>query len=271
MQPYFFPALGYFDLMRTTDRWILFDTVQYRRHSWLNRNRILHPASGWQYVSAPLKKHHRDTLIRDVEVREGDEWKRRIVGQLAHYKKRAPYYARTVEWVEDALDTDTLPGSPAESIEDDASAFLVDLDAENGSPAKRHPARVVFKTEGGDYIGDNHLLVTPVLGFPLYPDHTYAAVVTDAIRSADGKRVVPGVDFEQTLHEEPAFGPLLNWLGADGAPAAEDVVTASVFTVGNPAATVFRAREVILRDIEPPTPVSMDPEDPTDDYVEFRG
>lgn len=106
MQPYFFPGLGYFDLMRTTDRWILFDTVQYRRHGWLNRNRILHPSSGWQYVIAPLKKHHRDTPIRDIEVREGNEWKRRIFAQIAHYKKHAPYYTRTAELVEDALDTD---------------------------------------------------------------------------------------------------------------------------------------------------------------------
>ena len=42
MQPYFFPYLGYFDLINQVDTWIVFDIVQFIRHGWINRNRILH-------------------------------------------------------------------------------------------------------------------------------------------------------------------------------------------------------------------------------------
>jgi hypothetical protein len=106
MQPYFFPYVGYFSLIDATDKWIVFDGVQYIRHGWVNRNRILHPTEGWQYVIVPLKKHSRDALISEVEVAAGDDWKRRILAQLEHYKRRAPFYDPTVELVRRCLDDD---------------------------------------------------------------------------------------------------------------------------------------------------------------------
>ncbi|RME42333.1 MAG: hypothetical protein D6796_14555 [Caldilineae bacterium] len=103
MQPYFFPYLGYFDLIHATDQWIVFDTVQYIRHGWMNRNRILHPVSGWQYIVVPLKKHPRHTPIKDVQIAGNTGWQKRILGQLAHYKKQAPHYTETMELVEACL------------------------------------------------------------------------------------------------------------------------------------------------------------------------
>ena len=42
MQPYFFPYLGYFSLIAASDQFIVFDVVQYIRHGWINRNRIIY-------------------------------------------------------------------------------------------------------------------------------------------------------------------------------------------------------------------------------------
>ncbi len=103
MQPYFFPYVGYFDLIDYADRWIVFDPVQYIRHGWINRNRILHPKEGWQYVTVPLRKHARETPIKDVEVNDDLPWREKIAGQLQHYRKRAPYFRETLALVEDCL------------------------------------------------------------------------------------------------------------------------------------------------------------------------
>jgi len=46
MQPYFFPYIGYFALMRVTEQWIVFDTPQYIRKGWINRNRVLSKGQG---------------------------------------------------------------------------------------------------------------------------------------------------------------------------------------------------------------------------------
>ena len=101
MQPYFFPYLGYFDLINISDQWIVFDTVQYMRQGWINRNRILHPKEGWQYIIVPRKKHRRQTAIKDVEVSADPEWRRRILAQIQHYQKGAPCYEETYQLVEE--------------------------------------------------------------------------------------------------------------------------------------------------------------------------
>ena len=54
MQPYFFPYPGHFALIASVDRWIVFDVTQYTPKTWMNRNRVLHPASGAMYVTVPL-------------------------------------------------------------------------------------------------------------------------------------------------------------------------------------------------------------------------
>lgn len=107
MQPYFLPYLGYFSLIKHTDRFILFDPVQFIHHGWIERNRILNPNGGDQYISIPLKKHSLDTLIKDIEIRNDEDWKNKIKAQLVHYKKRAPYYKETMEVLDKILEYET--------------------------------------------------------------------------------------------------------------------------------------------------------------------
>lgn len=103
MQPYFFPYLGYFQLINYVDKWIFFDDVQYINHGWMNRNRILHPKEGWLYIILPLQKHSRDDLIKDIKINNNENWREKILGQLSHYKKKAPYYNNTIDLVNECL------------------------------------------------------------------------------------------------------------------------------------------------------------------------
>ena len=103
MQPYFFPYIGHFDLIHYSDRWIVFDVVKYIRHGWMNRNRILHPNEGWQYIIAPLAKHPADTLISDIAVNDAIAWRDKILGLLQHYRRRAPHYDVVSDLVRDGL------------------------------------------------------------------------------------------------------------------------------------------------------------------------
>ena len=103
MQPYFFPYLGYFDLINMVDEWIVFDTPQFMRHHWINRNRILHPNAGWQYICVPLKSHHQTTPINQIEISNDTDWENGILRQLLHYKKDAPYFAEVMAFLEDCF------------------------------------------------------------------------------------------------------------------------------------------------------------------------
>ncbi len=41
MQPYFFPYIGYFQLINAVDTFVIYDDVNYIKQGWINRNRIL--------------------------------------------------------------------------------------------------------------------------------------------------------------------------------------------------------------------------------------
>lgn len=103
MQPYFFPYLGYFDLINCSDQWVVFDTAQYIRHGWVNRNRILHPKESWQYIIVPTKKSSREEKISNILINAETDWKRKILGQLQHYKKTARYFKETIGLVEECI------------------------------------------------------------------------------------------------------------------------------------------------------------------------
>jgi len=103
MQPYFFPYLGYLDLINCSDRWIVFDTVQYIRHGWINRNRVLHPIEGSQYIIVPLKKRKKEEKIVNVTIDNSQNWQGKLIGQLQHYKKHAKYFDETISLLETCI------------------------------------------------------------------------------------------------------------------------------------------------------------------------
>jgi hypothetical protein len=55
MQPYFFPYIGYFQLIKAVDEFVIYDNIQFTKKGWINRNRILVNQSD-DYISLPLKK-----------------------------------------------------------------------------------------------------------------------------------------------------------------------------------------------------------------------
>jgi len=134
MQPYFFPYLGYFELIERTDRWVVFDVVQYNTKSWMSRNRILHPKKGWQYIGVPVCKAPRGTHIRHIRVHNMEFALARILGQLDHYKKHAPHFRRVVELVQaafNATESDRLLDLNMVSLEATCSYLGIDF---NWSP-----------------------------------------------------------------------------------------------------------------------------------------
>ena len=109
MQPYFFPYLGYFGLIHATDRWIVFDTPQYIRRGWVNRNRVLSTGkSAWQYVRVPIAQCDRSTPIHRVQTHPTELWREELLNSLAVYRlKNAPHYPETMEFLRETLDCET--------------------------------------------------------------------------------------------------------------------------------------------------------------------
>ena len=56
MQPYLFPYLGYFQLIKNVDKFVFFDNVNFKKKGWINRN-FLRNNQGSMMFSMSVKKN----------------------------------------------------------------------------------------------------------------------------------------------------------------------------------------------------------------------
>ncbi len=103
MQPYFFPFFEQFRLIAACDLWIVFDTPQFSRKSWINRNRILNRDKGWTYLSIPVQHRGLGTPIKDALIATNQDWRAQLMDKLKVYQKEAPFYITVCDLVRDAL------------------------------------------------------------------------------------------------------------------------------------------------------------------------
>ena len=70
MQPYFFPYIGYYRLMQVADVFVIYDNVQFPRRGWVHRNKFTSVKGELQWLTLPLSKHPRSTLINQIQFRD---------------------------------------------------------------------------------------------------------------------------------------------------------------------------------------------------------
>ena len=93
LQPTYLPWSGYFDMIDSTDIYVVFDHVQFERKSWQQRNRIKGP-NGAHWLTIPIQKVARDTPICDIRISydQGDPLSKHWKAITFAYQK-APYFA----------------------------------------------------------------------------------------------------------------------------------------------------------------------------------
>lgn len=91
-QPECLPWLGFLDKALRVDVFVLLDSVQYRKDYFQNRNRI-RTATGWTWLTVPVSTKDRSrTLIREIEIVDGDgRWRRKHLAQWKTNYRTAPY------------------------------------------------------------------------------------------------------------------------------------------------------------------------------------
>lgn len=112
MQPYFFPYIGYFQLIHAVDRFFLYDNLDFSSGSWMNHNRILVVGRLPTSFSAPVRQRKATKTIRNTELVGGSYWRRKLLRSIEVNYQRAPYFRVVCGLVEDVLMHDA--GSLAE-------------------------------------------------------------------------------------------------------------------------------------------------------------
>lgn len=88
MQPYFFPYLGYWQLLANVDKYVVYDDVTYIKGGWINRNNFL--INGQKnLLTMQLEKASSYTLIKDIAIK--DDFVKFLKTIEMGYKK-APFF-----------------------------------------------------------------------------------------------------------------------------------------------------------------------------------
>lgn len=93
MQPYFMPYIGYFQLIKAVDKFIVYDDVNYIKRGWINRNNILVNNQS-SLFSIPVSKSSQNSKINEVMINSDtfEIWKQNFLRTLEYNYKKAPFY-----------------------------------------------------------------------------------------------------------------------------------------------------------------------------------
>ncbi|MFC1665861.1 WbqC family protein [Pseudomonadota bacterium] len=98
MQPYFFPYIGYFQLIASVDLFIVYDNIKYTKKGWINRNRMLQNGKTIIF-SIPLKND--SDYLRICERRLSENFDRdKLLNKFNSAYRLAPFFARTFGLIE---------------------------------------------------------------------------------------------------------------------------------------------------------------------------
>lgn len=98
MQPYFFPYIGYFQLIKSVDVFIVYDNIKYTKKGWINRNRMLQNGKDVIF-SLPLKNGSDSLEVCERDL-AADFNRDKLLNQFKGVYLRAPYFEQTFPVVE---------------------------------------------------------------------------------------------------------------------------------------------------------------------------
>lgn len=104
MQPYVFPYLGYFQLIKAVDTFVFYDDVNFINKGWINRNKILVNEKAYRFT-IPLKSQSQFKLISETEIDRlnFDNFNRKFLKTINQSYKKAPHFDSVFGLIENFL------------------------------------------------------------------------------------------------------------------------------------------------------------------------
>ncbi len=102
MQPYFFPYIGYFQLMNAVDKYIVYDDVNYIKGGRINRNVILINGES-KPINLLLKEASPNKHINEIELLHDSIAESKMLITIEMNYKKAPYFEVVFSIVEKVI------------------------------------------------------------------------------------------------------------------------------------------------------------------------
>jgi hypothetical protein len=92
MQPYFFPYIGYFQLINAVDKFVVYDNIEFTKKGWINRNRILVNGKD-AYITLPLKKDSDYLHVKQRALASNwQEERKKLLNRVTESYRKAPFF-----------------------------------------------------------------------------------------------------------------------------------------------------------------------------------
>ena len=101
MQPYFFPYIGYWQLINSVDTFVLYDNIQFTKKGWINKNRYLENGKDKLFSICIEKDNHLLNVIDRVISPEFN--KKKLLSQLQNAYAKAPYKKDVLPFLEEVI------------------------------------------------------------------------------------------------------------------------------------------------------------------------
>lgn len=105
MQPYFFPYIGYWQLLNAVDEYVIYDDVNYIKGGWINRNRIL-LNDEIKYINLPMLGASPNKLINQVYVNRNPKEINHTLNLIKSAYRNAPYFDSIFPLIEEIMSCD---------------------------------------------------------------------------------------------------------------------------------------------------------------------
>ncbi len=102
MQPYFYPYLGYWQLMNAVDEYIIYDDVNFIKGGWIHRNRIKINGEA-QFFSLSIKKASQNKKINELELNMDRKAKNDLLNKIHSAYGKAPFFEEAFSVFEDTI------------------------------------------------------------------------------------------------------------------------------------------------------------------------
>jgi hypothetical protein len=91
MQPYFFPYIGYWQLINAVDKYVIYDDVNFIKGGWINRNNILVNKKA-NLINLQMFKASPNKLINEIELLGNEAINNKLLKTIEASYKKAPYF-----------------------------------------------------------------------------------------------------------------------------------------------------------------------------------
>jgi hypothetical protein len=126
-QPYFFPYIGYFQLLARCDRFYFFDDVNFIKKGYIHRNKLWVNGAEWPFAIPIANSSQNVPINQHVVASDVEKWRDRFLKTLAQNYAQAPHYDDAMTMLEKTFESKNIAEMAERSVREVVAYLGLDV------------------------------------------------------------------------------------------------------------------------------------------------